>query len=169
MDSVLRKDNIITIILVDIIALVFIYFIPALSHLMKVPLYYADPMRIALFSVFILTKKENAYIMALSIPVLSFIISGHPVFPKFILVSLELFINVLLIYRFSRFIRNKMLLVLLSVLLSKSVYYLLKYVLIRSALLDSGLISTPLYIQAIVMIILSFILGLILKEDRIQA
>jgi hypothetical protein len=162
MDSAINKKSISSAVLVDILALTFIYFVPALSHMLKFPLYYADPMRIALFSILVLTKKENVYIMALSIPLISFLISGHPVFPKFLIVSFELFANVFLIFRFSNMIKNKFLLVFLSLILSKSAYYLLKLVLIKLAVLDMGLISTPLYIQLVAMIIFTAIVSPIL-------
>jgi hypothetical protein len=162
MDSAINKKSILSTVLVDILALTFIYFVPALSHMLKFPLYYADPMRIALFSILVLTKKENVYIMALSIPLISFLISGHPVFPKFLIVSFELFANVFLIFRFSNMIKNKFLLVFLSLILSKSAYYLLKLVLIKLAVLDMGLISTPLYIQLVAMIIFTAIVSPIL-------
>jgi hypothetical protein len=168
MDSAINKKSILSTVLVDILALTFIYFVPALSHMLKFPLYYADPMRIALFSILVLTKKENVYIMALSIPLISFLISAHPVFPKFLIVSLELFANVFLIFRFSNVIKNKFLLVFLSLLLSKSLYYLLKFVLIKFAVLDMGLISTPLYIQAILTLVFSTILAFILRRRKLS-
>jgi hypothetical protein len=168
MDSAINKKSISSAVLVDILALTFIYFVPALSHMLKFPLYYADPMRIALFSILVLTKKENVYIMALSIPLISFLISAHPVFPKFLIVSLELFANVFLIFRFSNVIKNKFLLVFLSLLLSKSLYYLLKFVLIKFAVLDMGLISTPLYIQAILTLVFSTILAFILRRRKLS-
>jgi hypothetical protein len=168
MEATQAKKNIKNAIITDFLALVFIYFVPALSHMLKFPLYYADPMRIALFSILVLTKKENVYIMALSIPLISFLISGHPVFPKFLIVSLELFANVFLIFRFSNVIKNKFLLVFLSLFLSKSLYYLLKFVLIKFAVLDMGLISTPLYIQAILTLVFSTILAFILKRRKLS-
>ena len=168
MQAYVKNKNIITTVLIDLLALIFIYFVPAVSHLLNFPLYYADPMRIALFSVLIFTKKENVYLMALTIPIFSFLMSGHPVFPKFILVSLELFINIFLIFRLFRIINNKYLLVFVTLLFSKSIYYLLKYLLIKIALLDSELVSTPLYIQAIVMAVFSLILAITLKNDRIK-
>jgi len=154
-------------VLTDILALVFIYFVPALSHLINFPLYYADPMRIALFSILVFTRKENVYFMAMSIPVLSFLISGHPVFPKFLIISLELCLNVFLIYRFSNIIKNKFIIVLSSLILSKAVYYLIKFILIKLAVLDMGLISTPLYMQAILVLMFSVILAFILGRRKL--
>ena len=168
MELTKTTKNIGVAVLTDILALVFIYFVPALTHLFKIPLYYADPMRIAIFSIFALTKKENVYIMAFSIPLLSFLISGHPVFPKFLIISLELFINVFLIYRLSVIIKNKFIIVLTSLILSKAVYYLIKYILIKLTVLETELISTPLYIQIILMLVFSVILAFILRRRKLQ-
>ena len=144
MEILVKKRDIFITILIDFMAILFIYFLPALAHFSHLPIYYADPMRIALFSVLIITKKENVYIMALTIPLLSFLISGHPVFPKCILVSLELFINVVLIYQLSKHIKNLFITVFASLMISKSFYYLIKFALIKLSLLESGLISTPI-------------------------
>jgi hypothetical protein len=168
MELTKTTKNIGVAVLTDILALVFIYFVPALTHLFKIPLYYADPMRIAIFSIFTLTKKENVYIMALTIPLLSFLISGHPVFPKFLIISLELFINVFLIYRLSVIIKNKFIIVMASLILSKAVYYLIKFTLIKLSVLEMGLISTPLYIQVIAILAFSLILALVLKKRNLS-
>ena len=168
MNATILRKSIISPILVDVIVLVFIYFLPAFSHFLRIPLYYADPMRIALFSILTLTKKENVYFMAIIIPFVSFLISGHPVFPKFLIVSLELFLNVMLIYRFSGIIKNRFVLVFFSLFLSKSVYYFVKFILLKLAVLDMRLISTPIFIQLIMMLVFSAILAFVLRKRNLS-
>jgi len=75
------KSNIKTYI-IDFSLLIFIYFIPAISHLLAFPVYYFDPMRIALVVALIHTSKKNSFIIALTLPLFSFIISSHPQFIK---------------------------------------------------------------------------------------
>lgn len=85
--------------------------------------------------------------LALALPMFSFLISSHPVFLKAMLISIELLINVFLYYSL---VRNKMadyLAIVISVVTSKFIYYGFKYLLIHFTLLKSGLISTPIYIQ----------------------
>jgi hypothetical protein len=142
-------------VLFDIAALAFIYFVPAISHLLSLPVYLIEPMRLMLILALVHTTKQNAYIIALSLPLFSFLISAHPVLPKMILISFELVLNVFLFFALLKKLDNTFLAVLVSIILSKLVYYVLKFALIKLTLIDSGLISTPIVIQVIMVFIFS--------------
>ena len=58
---------------IDFSLLLLIYFLPALSHLFAFPIYYLDPMRIALVVALVHTSKKNAFIIALTLPLFSFL------------------------------------------------------------------------------------------------
>ncbi|MDY0202455.1 MAG: hypothetical protein RBR40_15895, partial [Tenuifilaceae bacterium] len=60
-------------VLFDIFALAFIYLIPTISHMLSFPLYLIEPMRIALVLALVHTTKRNAYIIALTLPLFSFL------------------------------------------------------------------------------------------------
>jgi len=140
----------------DFIGLLFIYFVPAISHMLSVPLYYIEPMRLMVIIAMINSSKRNSYLIALSLPVFSFLISSHPIFPKMLIMTLELGLNVWLFYMFARLMRNYFYAMLLSVVLSKGVYYLLGYMAVQMSYMSSGEMSTsPLYIQAIVTVVFS--------------
>ncbi len=143
------------IIFVDITALLFIYFTPAISHLLNFPLYLLEPMRIMLILSLAHTNRRNAYLIALTLPLFSLIISSHPSVLKSLLITAELFLNVYLFIYFSEKIRHIFGAALLSIIISKSVYYIFKYIFITSGMLQSELISTPLLLQGVVAIILS--------------
>jgi hypothetical protein len=51
----------------------------------------------------------------------------------------------------------------LSITLSKLAYYLAKYLLIQFSMIEGGLISTPLYIQLIIIVVLSSYSYLVFK------
>jgi len=136
--------------LIDIFALLFIYLIPAASHLFSLPLYLIDPMRLMIFVALVHSNKTNSYLLAISLPLFSLMISGHPVFAKMILIMIELGLNVFFFYALMKRIKFPSLAVFLSILISKSIYYLLKFFLIKITFLDSSLVSTPLFIQLIV-------------------
>lgn len=135
--------------LLDGLALALVYSIPTLSHLMGVPFYLFEPMRIFIILALVHSNKTNAYVLALTLPVFSFLLAAHPVFLKSIIMTIELTFNVFLFY----YLIGKKVAgyqaVLLSVVGSKLLYYLLKFVLIQLAFLNMGLISTPIYIQLI--------------------
>jgi hypothetical protein len=135
--------------LIDIFAVFCVYFIPTLSHLSGVPLYLFEPMRVFIILALLHSNMINAYILAFTLPVFSFAIASHPVFLKSIIMSVELVLNVFL---YKLLVQKKVAAhwsILLSVISSKLVYYLLKFLLIQFMLFQSETISTPIYIQVI--------------------
>jgi hypothetical protein len=155
--------------LIDIIALLAIYLIPTLSHLTGVPFYLFEPMRVFIILALLHSNKQNAYILALTLPLFSFAIASHPYFLKSLIIAIELILNV---YLYNLLNQKKMatyLSILFSVIVSKLAYYLLKFILIQSMLIESELVSTPIYIQIITIIIFciyGFLVLLISKPDQ---
>ncbi len=146
--------------LVDLTLLFFIYMIPSISHLFAFPVYYLDPMRIALVVSLMFTSRKNSLIIALTLPIFSFIISAHPQFSKSILLSAELILNLSLFFILSKSVKNIFTAFFTSVLITKIFYYLVKYVLINFSLIDDKLFSTPIYFQIGTAVLLSLILFL---------
>ena len=130
------------IILYDFIALSVIYLTPTLSHILNFPVYYLDPMRLMLFFVIIHTNKKNSYVIAATLPLVSFIFSSHPVFIKSLTMSAELLLNVWLYYEFSKLFSNKFIPAALSILVSKVAYYAVKYLLASAVYIHSFSFST---------------------------
>jgi len=151
--------------LIDLSLFSFIYFLPAMSHLVAFPIYYLDPMRIALVVALIHSSKRNTFIIALTLPLFSFFISSHPQLIKSFLLSAELLMNLGLFFLLKDRMKNVFLSLLLSIIVSKAIYYLLKFVFINYALLDDKLFSTPYYFQIISALILSAYLFLINRFD----
>lgn len=160
----ISKLNIKSIIL-DIFALAFIYFVPTISHLLNVPLYLVEPMRIMLILAIAHTNKKNAYLIALTLPVFSFLISAHPNIFKVLLITAELILNVWLFYELSKK-TNQFVAMLSSILLSKIFYYLLKFGLISFAVLQTGLFSTPIYLQLITSVVFSGYLFFVIRRNQ---
>jgi len=148
------KSNIKTY-LIDFSLLLLIYFLPALSHLFAFPVYYLDPMRIALVVALIHTSKKNAYIIAITLPLFSFLISSHPQILKSFLLSTELIINLGLFFFLKDKLKNVFATLFISIVISKVIYYFLKFVLIYFSLLNDKLFSTPFYFQLISVFVLS--------------
>ena len=148
----------IKIIAFDFVAMMFIYFIPPLSHLVSFPIYYFEPMRIMLILSFIYTSKNNSILIAISLPFFTLLISGHPSFYKTILIAFELTLNALLFHYFFKKISNLFVLTMLSIIFSKIFYYSGKYLLIYILIINTGLISTPIFLQIFTSILLSIYL-----------
>ena len=136
-------------ILMDTGALVFIYLVPSISHLISLPVYLIEPMRLMLILALVHTNKKNAYMLALTMPLFSFLISSHPVVPKMMLITFELVLNVFLFYLLSKRMKYLFPAILLSILISKTIYYMLKFGLIELMVIDTGLITTPVMVQLV--------------------
>jgi hypothetical protein len=153
-------------VLFDILGLAFIYFVPTLSHLLSIPLYLIEPMRIMVILAIAHTNKRNAYLIAVTLPLFSFLVSGHPHILKTMLITAELVANVWLFYFISRRWKSYFGAMLSSIVLSKAFYYLMKFGLISFAFLDSSLVSTPIYLQIVTSVIFSAYLFLVLKRKE---
>lgn len=156
-------------ILSDAVALLFILFVPALSHLTSLPFYLLDPMRLAALGVLLATRDwKNSLALAVLLPLFSMAVSGHPVFPKCLLISVELATNVLLFEGILRLLGRRLsqarlvagVSAFLSILLSKGVYYLLKWMVISLGWMQMELVSTGLWIQLIVAVAISLVFAL---------
>lgn len=150
-----KNTNAVKIVLLDLLFLTFIYFVPALTHLFALPIYYIEPMRLMLVFGMLHTSKYNSIVIALTLPLFSFIISAHPSIFKTGLISIELLINVLLFFSLKRKIKNIFFLMAVSVIASKVIYYLLKYVALSFTLINGSLISTPILIQIVMTLVFS--------------
>jgi len=154
------------IILVDILALAFITFVPALSHLLAIPFYLLEPMRIMLVISIVHTSKRNSFILAAALPIFSILISTHPSLFKTVLIISELALNVWLFFYLTDRFKNYTAAIFSSILLCKLYYYIVKYAMINFSLIDGELIATPLYLQAVVAVILSIYVYLVFRKDR---
>lgn len=159
----LSKQNVRSI-LFDIAAIAFIYFVPAISHLLSLPVYYIEPMRLMLILALVHTTQRNAYLIALTLPLFSFLISAHPVFPKMLLITFELGLNVFIFFALVNKFKHTFFPILISIIASKLVYYGIKFGLIQLAILKSGLISTPIAMQITTTLIFSVYLFSLFKK-----
>lgn len=158
------KKNIASI-LIDAAAIAFIYFVPALTHLMSFPLYLIEPMRIMVILAMVHTNRHNAIFLAVTLPFFSYLISGHPMIIKTGLIAAELIINVILFYSLIKYIQPSIAL-FTSILLSKAVYYGMKYLSIILFLPGDTLVSTPIYIQLITTLLFSLYVFLFFKNKN---
>jgi len=154
---VLRKPVLISM-LVDISALAFIYFVPAISHLTGLPLYFTEPMRLMLVLALVHTSKRNAYILALTMPLFSFAVSGHPELPKMLLIAFELSLSVFLFCLLVKKMKYPFLAIFMSIIASKAAYYIIKFALLRLAVISTELFTTPVYIQIFMTLVFSLYL-----------
>jgi hypothetical protein len=150
---------------IDLIAIILVYFIPTLSHLTGVPFYLFEPMRIFIILALLHSNKTNAYILAFTLPIFSFVIATHPFFLKSVIMSIELGLNVFLFYFLTQKKLSAYLSVFFSIIISKAAYYLLKFICVQFLLFKSDLISTPIYIQFIITIVFGLYTFIIFRNQ----
>jgi len=144
-------------IMLDTSAILVITFLPAISHLISIPLYLFEPMRVILVLSIMFTTRRNSYLIALALPLFSHLISAHPAFVKLFLISSELFLNIYLFSVFEKKTSNVFVSLLAAIFFGKIYYYLLKAGLLFVGLMQGELVSTPIYLQMIIALVLSFI------------
>ncbi|MCF8331597.1 MAG: hypothetical protein K9H84_04015 [Bacteroidales bacterium] len=147
-------------------AFLFIFLVPAISHLIMLPVYYIEPMRLMLILMLLHTTRSNAYIIALTLPAFSFLLSGHPVPPKMMLITTELTLNVFLFFFFVNKIKSVPAALITSVVGSKVIYYLVKLVLINAAILSTGLVGIPIYMQIIMLLLFTGYAFIAIKKKQ---
>lgn len=151
----------------DIAALMVIYLIPTLSHLLAFPFYKFDPMRmVALGSILFLSNKKNACLLALTMPMLSYCIAGHPIAIKNIIICIELFVNVCLLDLFLHKTDKTFIAVFSSIMISKLIYYVLKYLAIYIGLLNTNIVDTNILIQIAVSLFISILFSLFFYKGK---
>jgi hypothetical protein len=166
--NLIKSKSFIKSALFDLLALAFIYFIPTITHFFAFPLYYADPMRIVLILCLAHTSKNNSFLIALTLPVFSFIIASHPSMYKSMLIASELLLNLYIFFLISEKMKNVFGAMLISVLASKVFYYLAKYVFISAGLIDGELVTTPIWIQVAAALVFSAYAFVILRNRTEQ-
>jgi hypothetical protein len=150
----------------NILAIMLVYFIPTISHLTGVPFYLFEPMRVFIILALVHSNKTNAYVLALTLPLFSFAIASHPVFLKSIIMTLELVLNVYLYYLFVEKKMANYQAVILSIIGSKLIYYFMKFLLLHFLLIQTNLISTPIYIQLITLAVFGIYSYIIIKYRK---
>lgn len=150
---------------IDFILLVFIYFVPTLSHLMGLPFYILDPMRmVVLGSIVLVNDKRNPYILAITIPLFSYFVAGHPILYKNIIMAIELAVNVYLFNYLTSKTKHVFVAALGSIIASKALYYLLKYAMLFLGVLNTSMVDTNIVIQIAVTLMISIVLSLTYKK-----
>ncbi len=150
--------------ILDLFAVAFIYLVPTVSHLFSYPLYIFDPMRMMVVLALTHSTKRNTFLLALSLPVVSFLISAHPVFIKALLMTGELTINVFFFYLLQEKFSRPFLSVFASIIIAKIFYYLGKVILVNFSLLQMDVVSTSLLLQLLMALIFSSYVFLIARS-----
>jgi len=145
------------VLLTDILVVSAFFLTLLVAHILPFPLYKYDPMKILVLITVVYSSRSNSLAIAAALPVLSFLSTGHPVFPKFLIMSGELMVFAFVLSSFRLRQSNRLIRFLGAVFVSKIIYYLIKGGAIAFGYLDQVLISTDLYTQIQALVILSIV------------
>lgn len=149
------------VLLIDVVLLAALYLVPGFSHLTALPVYVLEPMRIGLIVALLFTNRTNAYFIALTVPLASVLLTGHPEPLKAVLMMMEFSVLVASYGFLADHWRLKAFPALLSaILLGKLVYYSLKSLALGAGWLSGTLVSTPIKFQLILAIVTAAVFGL---------
>lgn len=151
----------------DVLALLLVYFLPIFAHFTAIPFYIIEPFRlVVMVSLVVMNNKYNALLLAVTLPLFSFIIATHPLLAKAMLISVEMVFNVFVYSWLAKKINKPFWVILISIVVSKAGYYLLKYGFISMGLLSMSLVSTSLLIQLAVAVATALLFGQIYKLSK---
>ncbi len=153
---------------IDIFAAAAMYFLPAAAHMLSFPLFLLEPIRLIIILALIHTNRNNALLLAVTLPLFSFLASGHPVFFKMLIITAEMSLNVIIFYAALKLVRNLFISMATAIVASKLFYYALEYLFLTAALIPSGLGEHPVLLQAGLIIILSLYTLIFFKEEQIK-
>lgn len=149
----------------DIMILVIIYFVPTLSHMLSFPLFVIDPMRISILGSYLfLRNRNNAYVMAMTLPLFSYLVAGHPIAIKNVIIAIELLTNIFILDLLIKRTNKIFIVTFTSILFSKVLYYILKGLVISFGLLNSTLVDTSSWTQLIVGIAISVMFSIVYSK-----
>jgi len=152
----------------DIAALVFVGFVPAASHLFKIPVYFIEPMRVMLMLALLYSSRWNAYLLAIMLPLFSFLVSGHPAPVKMMIIMAELLLNAWLFLFFFQKTRKPFLSTFASILISKIFCYAMYLLVFSVAFVKEEAEITFLSAQLILTMLLSVTVWLIIYFRHYQ-
>ena len=150
------------VLLIDVALLGALYLVPSFSHLTALPLYMLEPMRVALIVALLFTNRANTYFIALTLPLVSSMLTGHPEPVKAVLMGIE-FSMLVASYGFlaQRARIPAFASLTAAILLGKLVYYSMKSVALSAGWLTGNLISTPLQTQLVLAVGTAAVFGLV--------
>ncbi len=156
--------------IVDAVIIALFCITPAIMHLFGLSYHYFEPMRIALFAgMLIVGNHQNSYLLAAVLPISSMILSGMPTPIICALMVVELLLNVKLFYWLTKLGKNAIVGMLVSIIVSKVVFRLLKCLCVSGIAFNTANLMANWQSQLIMSIVLACGFGLLLKLTEKKA
>ncbi len=145
-------------------AVAFILIAPGLAHLFSFPLWYLEPMRLVLVLAMVHTSKQNGYLLALVLPLCSWIFSGHPELIKMLIITMELVANAALFYWLNHRLNKPFAAMLTAIFTSKIMCYLMYWGVFSAAFLKAETGMAFIMVQVVVTFFFSLYTAIVIKR-----
>jgi hypothetical protein len=119
------KREVVKALLIDIAALAVVFLTPTLGQMIQAPFWMIEPMRLMVIISIAHTGRLNSFLLAAILPLFSWMVSGHPLFLKMIIMTVELLINVSVFYLLMKKVEAVFLSMLIAIVGSKIICYTL--------------------------------------------
>ena len=162
--SSIQARNVSKALLLDIAALVLVMFTPKIGELIHLPFYMLEPMRLMVVLSIAHSSRANSYLLAFTLSLFSWAVSGHPEFFKMLVMTGEMTVNVFLFYYLLRKIDSAFLSMIISIVVSKVLCYALYLVFFSMMFLKEEADPSFLIAQVITTLVFSFYVFLILRK-----
>jgi hypothetical protein len=123
-----------------------------------------EPMRLMVVLSIVHSSRTNSYLLALSLPLFSWAVSGHPEFYKMLVMTGEITMNVFLFYYLIRKIDSVFLPMIISIVVSKIFCYILYLVFFSMMFIREEAESSFLIAQVISTLVFSFYIFFVLRK-----
>ena len=164
--ATLRSPVMLTNLVLDGLALAVVLFTPAIAHLAGLPVYMIEPMRLMLILSMAHASEKNSYLLALSLPLFSYLVSGHPMLLKMMIITGELVLNVALFYWLVKKLNHPFFAMLTAIVMSKIVCYLAYWPIFSWAFVAEEAGFSFILVQMITTVIFSTYIFTIWKKKK---
>jgi hypothetical protein len=165
MPSSIRVRDLFKALFIDIAALAFVLFTPEIGESIHLPFYMIEPMRLMIILSVAHSFPANSYLLALTLSLFSWAVSGHPEFFKMLVMTAELTANVLLFYYLRRKFKSVFLSMIISIVVSKVLCYTLYLMFFSMMFLKEEADPSFLIAQVITTLVFSIYVYLILRKN----
>jgi hypothetical protein len=155
--------------LLDIIALVIVFFTPRIGLILHLPFYMIEPMRMMVVLSIAHSNRVNSYLLALTLPFFSWAVSGHPELFKMLVMTVEITVNVFLFYLLNKKIDSVIMAMIISIVVSKVICYALYLLFFSMMFLEQEAEPSFLLAQVITTLIFSFYVYFVIRQKSTLA
>ena len=152
------------VVLLDLVAFAIVFFVPVLAHRINFPVYMIEPMRLMVIISVAHSTKANSFLLAFTLSLFSYAVSGHPELLKTVVMTVEMGVNVFLFYFLLSKLHSVFFSMVTAIITSKVLCYALYLVLFSMSFLKEEAETSFLIAQVVTTLLFSAYVSFFLKK-----